>query len=71
MTEVTIKDLMDVIHYTIIQNNGENTKFIDEVRRLDFLISSGELENFSVENSPIWQTIVRQIKNDKNSSPYY
>jgi hypothetical protein len=71
MNEVTIKDLMDVIHYTIIQKNGENTKFIDEVRRLDFLIFSGELENFSVEQTPLWQTIVRLNKTDKNPPIYY
>ena len=70
--EITIKDLMDIIHYTIIKNSGENTKFIDEVRKFDSLIDQGEIENYDVSKSEMWQTLLRNIpKNPTIPHTYY
>jgi hypothetical protein len=59
--EITIKDLMDVIHYTIIKYDGENYKFIDEVRKFAYLIEQGEIENHDVSKTELWESIMRNL----------
>jgi hypothetical protein len=58
---VSLTDLIDVIHYTIIKHRGENIIALEEIQRLEWLIKgSKELENYSVEETELWQSIMRQ-----------
>jgi hypothetical protein len=58
---VSLTDLIDVIHYTIIKHRGENLVALKELQRLDWLIKgSKELDNYSVEETELWQSIMRQ-----------
>ena len=58
---VVLTDLIDVIHYTIIKNRGENIVALDEIQRLEYLLKgSKELENYSVEETGLWKSIMRQ-----------
>lgn len=58
---VSLTDLIDVIHYTIIKHRGENLVALEEIQRLEWLIKgSKELDNYSVEETELWQSIMRQ-----------
>ena len=58
---VSLTDLIDVIHYTIIKHRGENIVALEEIQRLEWLIKgSKDLENYSVEETELWQSIMRQ-----------
>ena len=53
---VSLTDLIDVIHYTIIKHRGENIVALEEIQRLEWLIKgSKELENYSVEETELWR----------------
>lgn len=58
--ETTIEDLLAIIHLTIIKNDGENTKVLDELRSITEKIKSGELTNYAVNNNSFFQYILRK-----------
>ena len=62
---VSLTDLIDVIHYTIIKHRGENIIALKEIQQLEYLIKgSKKLENYSVEETELWQSIIRK-RNEK------
>lgn len=71
MTDIKISDLMSVIHYTIVKNCDENLVFIDQVRYFDKLIYDGDLEDFNVNDTELWKSIVNKIKSKKDIPPIH
>jgi hypothetical protein len=59
--DVTIRDLLDVIHWTVIQEEGENEKCM--LSSIDNKISTGYLENYNVKEQIFWKTITQGRRN--------
>lgn len=58
--ETRISDLLSVIHYTIIKNHPSksNTVILDELNSIDNKIKSGELEDYKVDDTAFFKSII-------------
>ena len=56
-SDATIKDLLDIIHQTIIKKDGKDEVILKELKAIDKKIDSGELTNHAIE-TPMWWTCV-------------
>jgi hypothetical protein len=56
--DVTIEDLLDVIHKAIIKNKGENKVILKELRSIDNKIKTGKLENYKVDDITYWKHLI-------------
>lgn len=74
MRYVTITDLIDVIHYTIIKKLGKNEVILKEIQSIQGKISGDKiLENYSVEDTEFWKSILKQrdLITDSHSLEYW
>lgn len=55
--DTTIRDLLDVIHWTIIDKEGENEKCMHELSSIDNKIQSNRIENYKVSETTFWQSL--------------
>lgn len=51
MTPITIKQLSDVIHFTIIEKRGSNDILSKEIQAIQSTIDSGNVENYPVNDN--------------------
>lgn len=58
-SKVTIKDLLDIIHFTIIKSHPSkrNDVILKEIQDIEKKIDGGKLENYNI-NHPMWWTCV-------------
>ena len=54
---VTLQDLTDIIHMTVIKNEKVNKKILKEIQSIQDKINSGKLKNYHVQ-TPLWWTCV-------------
>lgn len=59
--DVTIKNLIDAIHFTIIDKRGSNP-YLKEMDGLYHLISRGKIENYSVLDTEYFKDYIKFIK---------
>ena len=55
---VTLSDLLTVIHYTIIKKRGKNEIILKELAEIDAKINNGELENYEVNETTFWKSLI-------------
>ncbi len=61
-SKTTIKDLLDMVHYTIIKEQKVNNVILEELEAIDKKIESGELKNYEI-NCPIyWTAVFKDVK---------
>lgn len=60
--KVLISDLLDVIHFAIIKNLGENDIILDELTAIDNKIKAKRLVNYPVKGVAIWETLKNSLK---------
>lgn len=58
---IVISDLLDVIHYTVIKNEGENTVILHELQAIDRKIKEGRLANYPVQGVTFWESILSKL----------
>lgn len=58
---IKITDLLDVVHYTVIKNKGENTIILNELQMIERKISEGKLENYPVQGITFWESIKNNL----------
>lgn len=63
--KIRLTDLIYIIHFTIIDKLGRNDIIFPETSRIDSILRSGELENFSVEDNELWKECMDVIKDRK------
>ncbi len=56
--DVTIRDLLDVIHETIIKKENENSVALNEIQAFEKLLHNGTLKNYSVNGTTFWKVII-------------
>lgn len=59
--EVTISDLLYIIHYTIIKYKKENDVILEELQAIDEKITSGSLLNYAVNDVAFWKSMINII----------
>lgn len=60
--DTTIRDLLDVIHWTMIKQEGENDKCLHELDSIDNKIRGGYMENYKVKETTFWQSLAKHDK---------
>lgn len=65
-TRVTIKDIVNLIHMTIIQKHPdqENTIILNEIKSIDSKIKNGQLENYQVDHPFYWTCVFGEMKDN-------
>lgn len=56
--QTRISDLIDVIHSTIIKNEGNNDVILHELQAIDNALQSGNLQNYIVD-VPFFRSIIQ------------
>lgn len=59
---VTISDLLDIIHMTIIKEQGDNFVILDEINSIGEKIKKGELKNYNINTPMYWTCVFEDIK---------
>ncbi len=62
MKEIRISDLLDVIHFTMIRELGKNEIALDFIQKMDYLIKTGQLQNYSVNETELWKSFMIEGK---------
>lgn len=60
--DVTIQDLLDVIHWTIIKEEGENSKCLHELDSIYGKIQRKYIPNYKVKETTFWKVITKHRK---------
>lgn len=58
---IVISDLLDVVHYTIIKNKGENTIILHELQSISRKIQEKKLDNYPVQGITFWESIKNNL----------
>lgn len=58
---IKITDLLDVVHYTVIKNKGENTIILHELQSIWQKITDKKLENYGVQGITFWEFIKNNL----------
>lgn len=69
-SDIRILDLINIIHFTIIDKLGVNEIILQEIQNIEYKIKqSKELENYLIDDNQLWKellnNIFEEIKNDK------
>ncbi len=59
--KITISDLLDAIHYTIIKHYGVNEIILDELQKINEKIQGGELANLKLVGVPYWESLKKSL----------
>lgn len=62
VSETTIEDLLDIIHRTIIKENGDNNISVKHIAAISQLIKDGKLKNYAVNTPLYWSAVFRDVK---------
>jgi hypothetical protein len=68
---VTIQDLLEIIHRTIIKEDGNNNICVKHIAAIDKLISSGKLKNHAINTPVYWSMITNDIKKNYPDVKFY
>lgn len=60
----TISDLLEMVHLTIIKENGSNYIILKELEAIDKKIKSGKLKNYNVNTPLYWTCVHHDIKSN-------
>lgn len=64
VSKVTIGDLLDMVHLTIIKKRKINNVILKELKAIDEKIKKGKLKNYEVDCPLYWVAIFKDIEDN-------
>jgi hypothetical protein len=62
VSDTTIEDLLDIIHRTIIKENGDNNISVKHIAAISKLIRDGKLKNYAINTPFYWGAVFHDVK---------